>query len=116
MNIWHGMWNHIFFLYPLKKTQDVEWIKDQRNHHKCIYYHSNSWYGKAIYPFYLEYCSSRMEHIQGNFIAPSNPLDFSNIFTYCTFSHDEIFPYVFHIIAIVHIQSYWNTNILTRKR
>ena len=45
-----------------------------------------------------EYCFSIMEliHREENFITPSNPLDVSNIFTCCTFSHVKIIPYVFY--------------------
>ena len=54
-----------------------------------------------------EYCFSIMEHIHGYFITPSNPLDVSNIFTCCTFSHVKIISSAFHIFPISHIQSYY---------
>ena len=90
-----------------KENRKVDRIKDQGTHNKFIYDHSNSGYEKQFIRSIYEYCFSIMEHIHGYFITPSNPLDVSNIFTCCTFSHVKIISSAFHIFPISHIQSYY---------
>ena len=45
--------------------------------------------GKQFSRYIYEYCCFSIEYIR-NFIAPSNPLDISNIFTCCAFSHVKL--------------------------